>query len=750
MSKKLTIHVVSHAHIDPVWMWRKPEGIDEALATCRSARDRLLEYPEMTYIQGEAWIYEQIEKLDPELFASIGQLIEEGRWEIVGGWYMQPDCNFPTIESFRKQVETGQAFFRSRFGRVPSVGFNPDAFGHAATLPDLLNEYGYQYYVHMRPEEDKMALELPLYRWRGVGGKELMAFRVVQSYNGLTPGWLDAHVNDILKTDLRERVGHALCFIGCGDHGGGATGDLVEYVLRQRNAWPDTEVVFSTFGKFFEAAEPVREQLPVKEGELQYFAIGCYSVNREIKTSMRESEHALIRAESGLKQFGSVLSEEEKASERRHLDIMWKRVLFNQFHDILPGSLIHSGKIDAVRDLGGVLAYVQDLETTLTRRTGLAQPENPCQRLFLANFSDTPFDGIVEHTPWLKYEGFREVELRDEQGNAIAYQRADAEAYVGWYHKMVFPIQCQPGQLRVLTLHPAAHRAPNPIQEYEGISVTHHTLETDFWKIQLGATGVSQIWRKGADGALVPLLDRRGAVFEMAEDNRDTWAMIGPGHFLDEPLGVFSSAEPWVIEESGPIRATLCRTMRVGNSTLAWRVRLYTTSPRIEFDLKLSGQEQQKRFTLRLPFARAATSFTSGIPGGQLRRAPSIQEYPFQDWTLLEGASPEAGLSILSPDTFSFSVRERETHFTLLRAKPFGWVATAPDRVARMGEMQMTDQGEFRYRFVLQPALDTETLRRQARNLQQPPLAWDLTKGMLRHSEYLLYTPREDETLYEL
>ena len=288
---------------------------------------------------------------------------------------MQPDCNFPTAESFRKQMEAGQEYFRSRFGKVPTVGFNPDAFGHSASLPDLLSEYGYKYYVHMRPEESRMPLESPLYRWRGVGGKEILSFRIVHSYNGMIPGWFDAEVEGIPKTKLAE-FGHALAFIGCGDHGGGATSDLIEYVHSKRNAYPDTEIKFSTFEKFFSEVEPLREKAPVKEGELHYFAVGCYSVNREIKTNMRAAEHALIACEGALKKFGDSLSNEQYLSAHRHIGLLWKQVLFNQFHDILPGSLIGGGKEDAVRELGAVIAYCQDLMTLITRRVGLEQPEH--------------------------------------------------------------------------------------------------------------------------------------------------------------------------------------------------------------------------------------------------------------------------------------------------------------------------------------------------------------------------------------
>jgi alpha-mannosidase len=214
---------------------------------------------------------------------------------------------------------------------------------------------------------------------------------------------------------------------------------------------------------------------------------------------------------------------------------------------------------------------------------------------------------------------------------------------------------------------------------------------------------------------------------------------------MDEPLGVFNGDAFWTIEERGPFRATLCQTSRVSDSTLVWRVRLYSNTPRIEFDLKLHCREKQKRFTLRLPLHDKVVRHTDGIPGAKLERAPSVLEYPFQDWTLVETGDPESGVSVMSPDTFSFSVRENNMHFTLLRAKPYAWVGTGSERDSRIGDADFTDQGEFRYHFVLMPRRPTDDLVREARVLQQPPVAWDLTKGMKRHTKYLLRAPEDGE-----
>ncbi|MFH1708075.1 MAG: hypothetical protein ABIF71_09165 [Planctomycetota bacterium] len=162
----ITIHTIFSAHLDPVWMWPWTAGLDEALATSRSACDRLDAHPELFYTQGEAWILAMVEKVDPALFKRIQAHVKTGRWEIVNGWWVQPDCNFPTEEGLKRQISLGLEWVRERFNVTPRTGFNPDSFGHCAKLPEILRACGQDRYVFMRPQAHEMRLPSYLFRWR--------------------------------------------------------------------------------------------------------------------------------------------------------------------------------------------------------------------------------------------------------------------------------------------------------------------------------------------------------------------------------------------------------------------------------------------------------------------------------------------------------------------------------------------------------------------------------------------------------
>jgi alpha-mannosidase len=154
----ISVHVIFNAHLDPVWVWPWQSGLDAALATCRSACDRLDANPDVVFSRGEAWVYQQIEDLDPALFARIRRHVEAGRWEIVGGWWIQPDCNLPNGFAFERQIALGLDYFREKFGTAPRIAYNVDSFGHSAALPGLMRAAGQDRYVMMRPQHHEMNL----------------------------------------------------------------------------------------------------------------------------------------------------------------------------------------------------------------------------------------------------------------------------------------------------------------------------------------------------------------------------------------------------------------------------------------------------------------------------------------------------------------------------------------------------------------------------------------------------------------
>ena len=175
---KPTIHLICNAHLDPVWQWRWEEGCSEALSTFRNAVQLLKEHDGLIFNHNEAILYQWVQQYDPALFKEIQSLVRKGRWAISGGWFLQPDVNMPGTESLIRQILAGRAYFKEYFNVEPKVACNYDSFGHSAGLPQILKLAGYKMYIHMRPQQDTMAIPSDLYRWRGVDGSVMPAYRI--------------------------------------------------------------------------------------------------------------------------------------------------------------------------------------------------------------------------------------------------------------------------------------------------------------------------------------------------------------------------------------------------------------------------------------------------------------------------------------------------------------------------------------------------------------------------------------------
>src|SRR5579884_1451179 len=155
-SGRRVLHIIAYSHIDAAWLWPWRDGANLALTTFRSALDRMREHPAFCYSHSSAQHYRWVRQSDPTMFSEVQQRIREGRWEVVGGWPVEPDCNIPSTESFARQALYGAPYCRSELGVDVNIGFNPDSFGHAWGLPTILRSAGYRYYVFMRPNEKEM------------------------------------------------------------------------------------------------------------------------------------------------------------------------------------------------------------------------------------------------------------------------------------------------------------------------------------------------------------------------------------------------------------------------------------------------------------------------------------------------------------------------------------------------------------------------------------------------------------------
>jgi alpha-mannosidase len=698
--------MVGQAHLDPIWLWGWSAGLDEALATCRSACDLLDDYPEFIFTRGEAWCYRQVERADPELFARIKQHVAAGRWEITGGWWIQPDCNQPSGFGMEQQIEAGKRYFLDRFGLFPEVGYNVDSFGHAASLPRLMHAAGQRYYVFMRPQEHEKPLPTRLFRWRGEeNSPEVVTFRIAGAYGSGGQAVSEEHLRRALS-ELPEGITHTMCFYGCGDHGGGATAQLVEWIIANKETFPGMRLEFSSPSRFFAAIADQIDTLPVVTGELQHHAIGCYSVQRAIKTGVRETEHRLRQAE--------IMAETTAEPEATQLDAAWEQVSFAQFHDILGGTSIPSAYPPIIAQLGAASSTADDLLHYGLREKMRALPGDPLQRIILFNASDAPYDGFAEVEPWMPWQGGGiPWRLLDAQGQEVTCQTLSPEANTRWLTRLLFPARLAPGELRTFKIERVAETpVPSPIQAGP-TSLENESAAVDLGPAQLlGFPGV-QLALPGL--ALIP-------------DYSDNWS-----HRIDRfPEGPVTSPNWYApcLQNLGSLRASLLQTGTIGRSTLRAEWRLYADKPLIELFLTVHWQEERKILKLICPLPGQPAGRLDGILGGSLARENDAKERPLRDWTLCK-VDDDCRLGIVCPDVYALDGTPQRLRFTLLRSPIM--THHEPD-LGQALQGVYADQGvhTFRFQFTAGSHVTADELDRAALMLQRPLLMADLTRGMPR------------------
>ncbi|MDR0353551.1 MAG: hypothetical protein LBI02_09490, partial [Opitutaceae bacterium] len=276
------LHMIGNGHIDPVWLWPWQEGVSLVHGTFRSALDRMNEAPDFCFTASSSLFYEWVAQNDPVMLDEIRKRVDEGRWGLVGGWWVEPDLNIPNGESLVRQGLYGQRSYQRLFGRHAVTGFNPDGFGHPGSLPQILTLQRLENYVFMRPNPSEKALQASTFWWVSPDGSRVLAYRIPISY-GDKGRELRDRFQQILALPS-EPIPIRMVFYGVGDHGGGSTKLNIHSIQTIRTGNGAPEILFSTPDRYFgEIRKLDAVSLPEVKDELQHHAVGCYTVHSEIK-----------------------------------------------------------------------------------------------------------------------------------------------------------------------------------------------------------------------------------------------------------------------------------------------------------------------------------------------------------------------------------------------------------------------------------------------------------------------------------
>lgn len=717
----MKVHLILNSHLDPVWLWRRAQGVDEVIGTARTACDLLDLYPETVITRGEMWFYETVEACDPGLFERIRGHVRSGRWQVVGGWYVQPDCDLTGAYTLAKHDELGRRYFAEKFGLRVKTAFHVDSFGHAATMPDFLCRGGFENYVMMRPNEEEMHLPASNFMWESPSGSRIRTFRISRSYCTTgqdTEGNLRANL-DAALADAAPAIGHVMCFIGVGNHGGGPAKREIEWLnghLRYRDG---VELIYSSPDRYFEAVAASGAELPVVRGELQHHAIGCYTAVSRIKREVRRTEQLLHQAEH----LRILRPELFDAEAEKELEPGWKKLLFATFHDVLPGSSIRSAYEDIYQDLGYARSAAQRQIELAIRRENAKLAPYPCQRLIFDNPSETEFDGFAEFEPWLGYlwadpdRPRPQVRLTEPDGTPVASQEVPAEAAAPMA-RYAARLRVPAGGRKILLIHTDGALPPSG-----NVRVTPDRLENRLLAAEAGPEGITSLQCDGREYL-------RGPIHAVViDDPSDTWShglkaygVEASEHFLPEP------GERRAVSRPGPLSGELAFSQKASCGELKWLVRLNDGENALELRLRLAWRGCQKLVKLVIPPGFAPISRLDGAPGGSVPRVCNGEEYPVTDFVSV--TSPDGRrFAVVSPDITGADVQpDGAIRLTLLRS-PY-YAHHNPFRVPADNNYPVTDRGEQEFRIRLLPlAGDPEEIRGECFPLTEPLWFSESTNG---------------------
>ena len=686
------LYMIGNSHIDPVWFWNWEEGMQEVKATYASALERMKEFKDFKFTCTSTAFLEWIEGILPEMFEEIQKRVEEGRWELTGGWFIEPDCILPCGEAFVRQGLYGQRYLQSRFGKTAGAGSNVDSFGHNHILPQILKKSGMDSYIFMRPR-----LDTPVFVWESDDGSQVNAISLPAEYTT----WFHEPTVKNIEVTLERTKGYDKmpCCYGVGNHGGGPTIENIQSILALQDAFADTHLKFSTFGEFLEDTKDW--ELPVIKGPFEHVNEGCYSIDSVFKQKNRLAESRLTEADSLMSM--AALMGGDWMKQTGEMERLWKTLLFNQFHDTMGGTAIKSAREEALMQLGSVCAKAGEIRAlAIQRMANLLDTRGTGFPLILFNTDSQAFDDWVE----VELEWFCQspLKLYGPDGREIPYQRIHTDAKVrhttlGGRRRFVFQAQIPPYGFAVYR----AAKEEDSLGCNKGMEINNpdcSRLENEFLRAVFDEK----------TGCLVSLTDKttdydalKGAAeIQGYVDERDAWGHR-QGKRYEKTEDVFSLISMEKVE-SGALREVIRVRRCLGPTVLEQLFYLGAQEKEIRVENRLKFNHTWTLLKAAFPVGTACSDTAAETAYGVLKRRidpDDSREYYMQRFLNVQDEKG-AGLAVANDGKYAFNMEDGKLQITLCRSAIYAQ-GNSPDWYNEKESYQYTDQGEQTFWLVLKP-----------------------------------------------
>lgn len=672
-------HLICNAHIDPVWLWQRPEGAATAVSTFRIAADFCEEFDGFVFNHNEALLYEWVEEFEPALFARIQRLVREGKWHIMGGWYLQPDCNMPAGESFIRQIMAGRTYFEEKFGQRPTTAISFDAFGHSRGLVQIMAKSGYDSYLVTRPSHRDLTLPAEDVVWVGYDGSEVMVRRCEEGYNS-HPGQAADKVISCLE-ERHPQDNPLVVLWGVGDHGGGPSRADIEKLGDFFRQHPDIEILHSTPEQYFCEKKSVRADMPRFSAPLNPWAVGCYTSLIRIKQQHRALENDLYKTE---KTLSSAAVQGLTAYDKAALLDAQRSLMFCEFHDILPGSCIRAAEEDSLVTLhhGRELAARLAMRAFFALTAGQKKAEEDELPILVYNPHPYPVTTVIncELQPSRQnWDGtFSYPDIYDEAGNKLPSQAeyTACSMNLDWRKNPCFLATLAPSSMNRFNCRLRRMEArPAPTLQPQG---GHYVFDNGRMHVEISTkTGLVDSYRVNGrellrPGACKPLVIR---------DNADPWGMtVNSFRNVEGAFTLLSPEEaaycsgflktetmPAVrVIEEGEVRTVIEAVMGYRRSTLIMRYLLPRHSAGFSVEIRTVWNEPLHVLKLSFPLAFERASCYGQTAFGRDELKTDGTEQVAQKW--VAAANESDALTIANSGTYALDFADGELRCTLMRS----------------------------------------------------------------------------------
>jgi alpha-mannosidase len=691
-----TIRLTGNSHIDAAWLWPWTETVQVVHNTFSTALQLMNEYPQYTYTQSAAAYSEWMCEKYPAICQEIQGRVKQGRWEMVGGMWIEPDLNMPDGESLVRQLLLGKRYFREKFGVDVRIGWNPDSFGYNWQLPQIYKRSGIDYFVTQKMDwNDTNHLPFKLFWWESPDGSKVLTYFPHDYDLGIEP---EALGKDLAQARQRNPgLPEMMHLFGIGDHGGGPTRAMLDAGVH----WTDPKLVYpKTFfgvaqgfftdveGKLDSGNSPVWNyktiasastqlptppvgmvSLPTWNDELYFeYHRGVFTSQADHKRNMRESEVWTLDAEK----YSSLAWLSGLAYPSAALNEAWKKVLFNQFHDLAAGSGIGVIYKEAQRDYDVVrLTTGEASSNALADIASRVDTRSPVDVMPVLVFNPLAWQrtDVVEFSVQMPNGTKDGVAVVDSQNRPLSSQIVSTDAATNTVHLLVEPKSIPSLGYSLLRVTPGHRDTPTDLSAHD------LTLENSALRVVVDPK----------TGCITSLFDKRTKFESIAAgacgneliafaDNPKQYDAWNIDADFDKSFTRLDSVDAVELIEHGPLRAMIRVTRTWQHSKFVQDITLYANLDRVDVVSDIDWHETHVLLKAAFPLAASSDHATYEIPYGSIERPTTRNnswesakfEVPALRWADLGDAAH--GFSLINNSKYGYDAKDNVLRISLLRS----------------------------------------------------------------------------------